>query len=183
MATITDTAYVQQTCEGCLAVDLLRMANLPSTLDEEIQILSTGFALFKSSYAVAICLGFALRHKKHIVVTVESPQFAKQLQKDIKGVRGSDLVKIKQGTVNTTVLQGTPLPYILYVDSHAFSGTYEHSPHFICVEDRPDKDAAVVLDPMTGKVKEHTIRSLMAAARSLRSVVRFSPLIIQLKED
>lgn len=176
------TRHQQQTCEGCLAVDLMRMAGLPSDMNTEIQILSTGFALFKSSYAVAICLGFALEYNRRVIVTIESPQFVAKLQKDIQGVRGSELIEIRQGIVNTATLQTARLPYIVYVDSHVFSGTYEHGPHFVCVEGRHGKDALTILDPATGIIKEYPVKSVMASVRSLRNVVRFSPLIIQLQD-
>lgn len=175
-----EPVYIQRTCEGCLAVCLLRIVEKPSTAKLEIDILTNGFPLFRDSYALAISAGFHKLTGRRVTVTASDPFYYAALTKNV-GPLAKLGIELKHEPIRRYLQKQNP-PFALYVDSHVFSGTYEHSPHFICVIDR-EADQFKVLDPSTGIAKTVSLASLLSAARSLPRRLGYATLAIEVERS
>jgi hypothetical protein len=169
--------YKQTNCESCLPVCLLLLAGKKITKRKEDSLLLNGINNFRESYALGVTDEFVDKYKIDVNVFIDNKTYSDFLKNRIKSKR----IRIFHKRINSELLKKINGHYILQID-HQILGVYSHCPHYIIVKIK-DKSRFEVFDPWTGKITCVKKEKLISAINSLRSYLRYCPVLISLTEE
>ncbi len=168
------TSYKQTTSDSCLPVCLLILRGQTFSQEDEIELFINGAKSFRDNYALGILDFFSTKYKINAEVYVDNKYYFKFLRKFISNGK----VNLVNQKITPKFIKENKTPFILYLDKH-FLGSYEHSPHFVIVENCSNEDYYIV-DPWFGKRRKIKREVVLDAVGSLRSHLRFCPFLIKL---
>ena len=163
------TTYKQTSCESCLPVCLLNLGGVEITREKELKLLFDGLAGLKDSYAFGVLEAFVRTYNKPVTLYVDNKVFANFLIKNSQ----TSLINIVHKPINLEF----PTPYIVYLDSQVLGG-YIHAPHFVIVE-KIVGETCHIIDPWEGKRRRYSKEKITEAIKSLKSYLKYCPLVIK----
>ena len=163
--------YKQTTYETCLAVNLMLIAALKPNRSKELKIWQAGWDFnFLTGQANYVAKNFDKKFQIYIENSFYFSTLFNKVYTDIK----LECLKIEEKLINELIKSQ---PLILYIDNYIIQQIV-HAPHFIILIKMEGNKVFEIFDPWDGEIKLISKEVILKAIRSLRTHLRYSPVLI-----